>query len=79
MKNVLEIMNEQEIIANIIVAISLLWIAWRMIHYIKRIRKNESACGGCGCDGCPASRNCPNEKNSDFIEIFRPNACGFKK
>ena len=72
-------MNEQEIIVGIIILVCVVWIVRRTILCIKRISRKENPCEGCPC-GCSMNKHsCPNEKNSDSIEIFLVNACRFKK
>ncbi len=47
-------MDIQEIIVGILVLASFVWAIRRIVQNVKRIKRNESPCAGCGCDGCPS-------------------------
>ena len=57
-------MNLQEIIVGIIVLGSFVWLVRRIVQYINRIKRNEDACPGCGCTGCPSAKGCEYEKKA---------------
>ena len=57
-------MNLQEIIVGIIVLGSFVWLVRRIVQYINRIKRNEGACPGCGCTGCPSAKGCGYEKKA---------------
>ena len=72
-------MNFQEIIVGTGLLVCIVWIVRRTILCFKRIKHGGNPCEGCPCGCNTHGEKCPNEKNSDFIEIFHRNACRFKK
>ncbi len=61
-------MNVQEIIVCLIVFVSFLLAARRIVHYFNKLRKEKNVCEGCSircmCSGKSVKESCPERKNT---------------